>query len=330
MASVNQRASFPLGGKVLLFDNLRYGCSLFLYERGVEVHSAMISFIENGLKNGESCFFAYDNTEGKLYPEQVFREQIEAGKLHLLPMGEKSIRDEVKELSSRFRELCRRVKSEKGEAVRVVVDFGSLPTRSTIGDIIGCVREISEKRSERVRIRWSQAAYKGRRSEATFPLRAITAFNVDSLPGDAVKELMKLHDSVVISARNEYMMSMLNFRRGEMPEAPSVETLPRDTLERFVKRHLETLVLSMLKENQMCGYDVIRTIYQRYHTFLSQGTVYPLLYSLESQGLLSVVKSDSPRSKVYALTEEGKRVADGKINDFISAQKYLLESIRKP
>ena len=149
------------------------------------------------------------------------------------------------------------------------------------------------------------------------------------MPGDAVKELMKLHDSVVISARNEYTMSMLNFHGGEVPESPSVETLPRDALERFVKRHLETLVLSMLRENRMCGYDVIRTIYQRYHTFLSQGTVYPLLYSLESKGLLKVVQSDSPRSKVYALTEQGEEIAKARINDFISAQKYLLESILK-
>jgi DNA-binding PadR family transcriptional regulator len=306
MAHAKQRVSFPLGGKVLLFDDLRSGCSLFLYERGVEVHGALISFVENGLKNGVSCLFAYDNTEGKLHPEQVFHEQIEAGKLHLLPMGKKSVRDEVKELSGKFGELHRRIKPDKGESLRAVVDFGSLPTRSSIGDIIGCVGKIIQKK-----------------------IRAINAFNVESLPGDAVKELMELHDSVVISARNEYAMSMLNFRGGELPEAPSVETLPRDALERFVKRHLETLVLSMLRQNQMCGYDVIRTIYQRYHTFLSQGTVYPLLYSLEGKGLLEVVKSDSPRSKVYALTEEGKRVADSKINDFVSAQKYLLESIER-
>jgi len=81
--------------------------------------------------------------------------------------------------------------------------------------------------------------------------------------------------------------------------------------------------MALLPRSPMCGYDIIPTIYQRYHTFLSQGTGYPLLYSLEGEGLLSMVKSRSPRSEVYALTEEGK------INDFTSAQKYLLESIRK-
>lgn len=329
MASIKQHASLPLGGKVLLFDNLRSGCSLFLYERGVEVHGTLISFIENGLDNGGLCLFAYDNTEGKLYPEQVFREQIEAGKLQLLPMGRRSTGEEVRELNYKFRELCRRVKFKKGEALRVVVDFGSLPTRSTIGDIVNLVGEISKKNGGGTRTLRNRTAYRRWQTRNPFPLRAITAFNVDSLPGDAVKELVELHDNVVISARNEYVMSMLNFGGRGMFEALPVETLSRETLERFVKRHLETIVLALLQRNQICGYDIIRSIYQRYHTFLSQGTVYPLLYSLESKGLLEVVKSDSPRSKVYALTEEGKRVAEGKINDFVSAQKYLLESIRK-
>jgi DNA-binding PadR family transcriptional regulator len=110
---------------------------------------------------------------------------------------------------------------------------------------------------------------------------------------------------------------------------PPVETLPRQTLARFVKRHFETIVLSMLQRNPMCGYDAIKLIYQRYHTFLSQGTVYPLFYSLQRRGLVKVVDGGSPRSKVYALTEEGGRVARDEIDGFISAQRYLLESIRK-
>lgn len=54
---------------------------------------------------------------------------------------------------------------------------------------------------------------------------------------------------------------------------------------------------------------------------------YPLLYSLEGKGLLSVLKSRSPRSKVYVLTEEGQAGGGKHDKRFISAQKYLLESI---
>ena len=325
MVLAKQRASFPLGGKVLLFDDLRSGCSLFLYEHGVEVYGTLFSFVGSGLNNGEPCLFAYDNTDGNLYPEHIFQEQVEAGKLHLFPMDERNVREEIRELNRKFGELCRRVESKKEKALRLIADFGNLPTRSTIDDIINFVGRVSKRKYERISYRvgskWGRSG--------TFPLRAITAFNVDSLPRDSIKELIKLHDSVVVSARNEYTMSMLNFRGRGLSEPSFVETLPREILERFVKRHLETLVLSMLRQNQMCGYDVIRTIYQRYHTFLSQGTVYPLLYSLESKGLLKVVHSDSPRSKVYALTEQGEEIAKARINDFILAQRYLLESIQK-
>jgi DNA-binding PadR family transcriptional regulator len=330
MVAVSQRASFPIGENVVLFDHLIGDCLFFLYERDTEVHGALFSFMESGLENGELCLFAYDNTEGRLHPEAVFGKYIEAGKLHLLPMGEKSTLEEVKNLSSKLAELCRRVESGKDGALRVVVDFGGLPTRSNVDSILDCVRKIMEKKDKKIRMRWNRTRYKTKKLEAPFPIRAITAFNADSLPNDALRELLNLHHNAVISARNQHTMSLLNYRPPELPDLPPVEAIPRQALEFFVKKHLETIVLALLSRSPMCGYDIIRTIYQRYHTFLSQGTVYPLLYSLEGEGLLSVMKSGSPRSKVYALTEEGKRVAEGKINDFISAQKYMLESIRKP
>lgn len=121
-------------------------------------------------------------------------------------------------------------------------------------------------------------------------------------------------------------MSLLNYRPLELSELPQVEAIPKQALEPFVKKHLETIVLYLLARAPMCGYDIIRTVYHRYYTFLSQGTVYPLLYSLERKGFLSVVKPGSPRSKVYALTEEGKRAAESRINDFISRNTYSSRS----
>ena len=329
MVAVNQRTSFPIGENVALFDHLIDDCLLFLYERGTEVHGTFFSFIESGLENGELCLFAYDNAEGRLHPEDVFGRYIETKKLHLLPMDGGDTLDEVENLNRTFARLCKRVESGNDGALRVVVDFGALPSRRSIGDILGCVKGILEKGDEKIYVRWTKTRYRTKKSEVPFPIRAITAFNTDSLPADALKELFNLHHSAVISAHNQYQMSLLNYRPPELPDLPSVGAIPKQALEFFVKKHLETIVLALLSRAPMCGYDIIRTIYQRYCTFLSQGTVYPLLYSLESKGLLSIVKSGSPRSKVYALTEEGKRAAKSRIDDFISAQKYLLESIQK-
>lgn len=328
VVAARQRASLPIDGKVLLFNNWKNDHSLFLYERDVEVHGAIFSFIESGLENEELCLFAYDNTTGKLYTESVFKDQVQAGMLHLFPMGDKNIQMEIQELDKKLREMYRQV-PKNYHTLRVVADFGSLTTSRSLETVIGCVKGIMEKRNERLRLPWSRTRYRAKKMTAPFPLRTLIAFNVESLPNGAVNTLLEIHENVVISARNEYTMSLLNYRSGEIPDLISVETIPRETLERFVKKHLDTIILSLLLRNPMCGYDLIRTIYQRYHTFLSQGTVYPLLYDLERRELLGIVKSGSPRSKVYALTDHGGKEAKTRINDFISTQRYLLESIRE-
>ena len=77
--------------------------------------------------------------------------------------------------------------------------------------------------------------------------------------------------------------------------------------EKFVGRDLEAIVLSMLREQPMCGYDIIKAIFQRYDVVVSQGRIYPLLYSLESRSVLRCeIKSDA-RAKVYSISEKGAR-----------------------
>jgi len=191
------------------------------------------------------------------------------------------------------------------------------------------VRGILQKRDEKIPLAWSRLRYKRENVKLPLPLRVITAFDVDSLTGDAVGRLLELHENVIASTRNEHRMSLLNYHPPELPSPPPAKTFSRKALEKFIKKDLEVITLSLLLRSPMCGYDLIRTIYQRYHTFLSQGTVYPLLYDLERRELLGIAKSGSTRSKVYALTDHGKEEANDRINDFVSAQKYLLESIRE-
>jgi DNA-binding PadR family transcriptional regulator len=328
---VAERASLPVDQKILLFSGLKRGdCALFLYGQGIEVHNTFISFIEVGLKNRELCFYAYDNTSDRLHLEGFFKEPVADGRLRLYPMARGSPK-EMDGLEDELDGLYSVIRSGKYPALRLVMDFGSLFTPTGADRIIGCVRRVLVKGEEVFRRSWTRPKYK-RRTNTTepFPLRGIIAFSAGSLDGGAIRDLFKLHNQIVISTENEHMISSLNFHSGGSAEdLPPVETLPRQTLARFVKRHFETIVLSMLQRNPMCGYDAIKLIYQRYHTFLSQGTVYPLFYSLQRRGLVKVVDGGSPRSKVYALTEEGGRVARDEIDGFISAQRYLLESIRK-
>jgi len=99
-------------------------------------------------------------------------------------------------------------------------------------------------------------------------------------------------------------------------------------IEDIVKSHIEIIILSILSERSMCGFELIKEIITKYNVLLSQGTVYPYLYSLKETGILKTgfIKGDM-RSKIYSLTQEGKQLLSKKLEDFIQAEKYVINSI---
>jgi len=118
-----------------------------------------------------------------------------------------------------------------------------------------------------------------------------------------------------------------------MDQSATIQKEARDDLayylEKSIKSNLEIIVLSMLMECPMCGYDLIKDIFEKYNVFLSQGTVYPLLYSLKNDGLLQAqFARGNTRTKIYSITEYGEDIVKGKINDFIQVEEYILDIIR--
>ena len=74
-----------------------------------------------------------------------------------------------------------------------------------------------------------------------------------------------------------------------------------------------TLVLKVLSERPMYGYEIATMLAQRSENIFSlgQGTLYPLLYSLEKKGLICVHKkikdkNDGRKRLYYKLTKKGK------------------------
>lgn len=78
-----------------------------------------------------------------------------------------------------------------------------------------------------------------------------------------------------------------------------------------LKGHLDLLVLAVLADGPAHGYAVIEMLRQRSEGVfdLPEGTIYPALHRLESQGLLhSRWKEDtSRRRRVYELTSRGRQ-----------------------
>lgn len=78
-----------------------------------------------------------------------------------------------------------------------------------------------------------------------------------------------------------------------------------------LKGHLDLLLLAILSEGAAHGYAVIESLRQRSGGLfdLPEGTIYPALHRLESQGLLkSRWQDDAPRRRrVYELTAKGRQ-----------------------
>ena len=83
--------------------------------------------------------------------------------------------------------------------------------------------------------------------------------------------------------------------------------------ERQLKKGvLDILVLELLSEREMYGYQIIQTLQQknRERFSLKEGTLYPILYRLEDDGWIesrwSEPKVKMVSKKYYAITELGK------------------------
>ena len=83
------------------------------------------------------------------------------------------------------------------------------------------------------------------------------------------------------------------------------ENSRRKIKERIVSSFLDYIVLGhYLKGGTFSGYDVLQFIHQQYGFFISTGTVYSTLYSMERNGLLGGL--DSAKKRLFNVTDKGK------------------------
>ena len=83
----------------------------------------------------------------------------------------------------------------------------------------------------------------------------------------------------------------------------------------MLKGAATTLLLTMLAQRPMHGYELAQSVKSRSGGVFafSEGTIYPLLYSLEDKGLVRGAWEGSEggrRRKVYKITAEGRRALE--------------------
>lgn len=101
-------------------------------------------------------------------------------------------------------------------------------------------------------------------------------------------------------------------------------------LEKVVKKHLNMVVLSIIRKKPMCGRDIVKEVFRQYQVFVNQSSIYNILYSFEEEHILeaSTIKGDM-RSKVYIPTEQGSEIIDVMLAEFISSIEYLLTGLEQ-
>jgi PadR family transcriptional regulator PadR len=110
----------------------------------------------------------------------------------------------------------------------------------------------------------------------------------------------------------------------------SQEDYCKKFVDRIIKTNREVFIMYSLLEKQMCGYDIIKEIFSRCDVFLSQGTVYPVLYTLEEEGLLHAEYSKGDmRSKKYSLTPRGREAAEKDIENFAKALEQISFLVKR-
>lgn len=100
----------------------------------------------------------------------------------------------------------------------------------------------------------------------------------------------------------------------------------------YIKGTIKTIVLKLLSENKMMyGYEISQkvTMLSNQEIQLTYGALYPILYKLESEGLLTTSTEivQNRVRKYYSLTKKGNEVAKEKVSElqkFTETLKNLL------
>ncbi len=95
--------------------------------------------------------------------------------------------------------------------------------------------------------------------------------------------------------------------------------LQKEVQTKLTKGLMDMIVLQLLKNEPMHGYQIITSIRKNFGVYLGPSTVYPMLGSLEKKGFVRStwnMSSERPR-KVYTLTTDGQNMltfTEGSLN----------------
>jgi PadR family transcriptional regulator PadR len=89
----------------------------------------------------------------------------------------------------------------------------------------------------------------------------------------------------------------------------------------FIKGSTVSMILSVLRDGDLYGYEIIKSIKARSEDALNlgEGTVYPILHRLEKKGYLSSrweKQQGAPDRKYYSITESGIKLLGREMDEW--------------
>lgn len=140
----------------------------------------------------------------------------------------------------------------------------------------------------------------------------LCTYDVSKLSPEIIKELVSYHDKLMLTTSDVTVLSSESFDELNIGD---------ESVERFVKNDLDTIVLALILEKPMCGTDIIKTIHKNFNVLLSPGTIYPLLHSLEKKGLLKC--EYEVKTKTYRPGKDAEPKIRSLLNEHVQTSRFL-------
>lgn len=103
----------------------------------------------------------------------------------------------------------------------------------------------------------------------------------------------------------------------------------------LLKGSTSLIVLQMLQERDMYGYELVKELDKRsdHHLQVKEGTLYPALHKLENQEYIECYwqeQEKGPARKYYRITDAGKEMLEEKTQEWNHFVKVMNKVMRRP
>ena len=303
--------AYNLNGNIL-FDNFEFGaCFLLFYQEDIKtIHSVYKKFIQQ-VPQDNSIIFHVCRKGNSFKPDSKIKE-------FSFSILDKTILHQIqKKLNKCYKEV-----EEKGKSLLLIFDWGSwMKEYDNVPQeiFLSFLRNILKKGEGVSPPGWKR---KYKTIQKKYPILIVNSFIPDKLETAFLNEIISLHKRIYLFQKNDSLLSFPGISPHQETIFPQKYTLPPEILEKLVKDNLEILCLVFLEKESQSGYNILKNIANHFHCILSQGTLYPVLYSLEEQKKI-IATNGKGREKIYTLSQKVKDELKNKKQQLLEGFQHL-------